>query len=386
MDTSDAKIRFNTRGECNHCTTALKQIAVYEASRNKNLLMDLIREIKQKPGKEGFHAVLGISGGVDSSYLLHLLREQNIKIMAVHVDGGWNSIEAVRNINSLVSTLDIELETVVIDWEEMKNLQLAYLRSGVMNQDAPQDHAFFSSLFKIAKDYDIKYVLSGSNYATESILPESWGQNAMDGKQLIAINEKFGKTKITKFPVTRLRELYFQAYILRRFRVVAPLNMINFKRSDAIELLRKEYSWKDYGGKHKESRFTDFFQEIYLPERHNIQKKRAHLSSLIINEEISREEALHLMISTQLSALNKSNLEKYIATKLGVSTEELIEFYALPKVNDREFANEAYLHLLLKYVLIIRNAKRFVSGSFRKLIKVNSSHKVEKGDTPNAVY
>jgi len=193
---------------------------------------------------------------------------------------------------------------------------------------------------------------------------------------------KFGNAKIIKFPVTRLRELYFQAFVLRRYRVVAPLNMIDFKRNDAIEVLKKEYSWKDYGGKHKESRFTDYFQEVYFPERHSIQKKRAHLSSLVINKEISREVALELLISTELSALDKSNLEKYVATKLGISTEELREFYARPIVNDREFANEAYLHLLLKGVLIIRNAKRLIFGIYRRQTKIIAPDRAVDGDTP----
>jgi N-acetyl sugar amidotransferase len=366
MDTSDKEIYFNSKGECNHCVSALKQLAHYEATKTQNNLNALVSEIKKHPGKEGFHAIVGISGGVDSSYLIHALREEKIKLLAVHVDAGWNSIEAVRNINSLVATLDIDLETVVVNWEEMKNLQLAYLKSGVMNQDVPQDHAFFSSLFKIAREYEIKYVLSGSNYSTESILPQSWGQNAMDGKQVRAINRKFGDSSLKLFPITTLKQLYLKSYVLRSYRVVAPLNSIDYKRHEAITVLKNEYSWKDYGGKHKESRFTDFFQEIYLPERHGIQKKRAHLSSLIINGEISRNDALRELNSTELTPLEKSNLEKYIATKLSITVEDLHEFYKLPYVDDRQFQNEAYLHFMLKSVLFIRNIKRFIFRRLRK--------------------
>jgi N-acetyl sugar amidotransferase len=365
MDTSDGQITFNAQGQCNHCETAIRMLNHFSQIRaNKTkTLSDIVNEIKCHPGKEGFHAIIGVSGGVDSSYLVHMLSKENIKLLAVHVDAGWNSIEAVKNINTMVSTLDIDLETIVIDWEEMKSLQIAYLRSGVINQDVPQDHAFFSSLYKLARKFDIKYVISGSNYATESILPQSWGQNAMDGKQLIQINKKYGLRKLRKYPVTYLRNLYFHIYMTRNYHVVAPLNFIDYSKDTAMELLRKEYNWKDYGGKHKESRFTDYFQEIYLPERFSIHKKRAHLSSLIVNRELSRESALEIIASSKLEGLERANLKQYIATKLGIEVEELNKLEKLPYVDNRKFANEAYLNDLITKLVKIRNIFRFISRS-----------------------
>lgn len=356
MDTSDHQITFNTEGHCNHCETALEMLDYYSHLRaNKSkTISDIVNEMKLHPGKEGFHAIIGVSGGVDSSYLVHILSKENIKLLAVHVDAGWNSIEAVRNINSMVSALDIDLETIVIDWEEMKSLQLAYLQSGVINQDVPQDHAFFSSLYKLARKFNIKYVISGSNYATESILPQSWGQNAMDGRQLININKKYGLRKLRKFPVTFLREQFFHKYILRNYRVVAPLNFIDYSKDTAIELLKKEYNWKDYGGKHKESRFTDYFQEIYLPDRFSIQKKRAHLSSLIVNGELSRESAIKVISSSKMEGLDRANLQQFVATKLGISVDELNKLANLPYVDDRKFANESYLNNLITRLVKIR--------------------------------
>lgn len=372
MDTSDSQIRFNTLGQCNHCETALGMLDYFSKIRadKAKTISDIVNEIKLHPGKEGFHAIIGVSGGVDSSYLLHMLSKQNIKLLAVHVDAGWNSIEAVRNINTMVSSLDIDLETIVIDWEEMKSLQVAYLKSGVMNQDVPQDHAFFSSLYKLAKKFDIKYVISGSNYATESILPQSWGQNAMDGRQLVQINKKYGLRKLSKYPVTFLRDLYFHIYVLRSYRVVAPLNFVEYSKDIAMELLKKEYNWKDYGGKHKESRFTDYFQEIYLPNRFSIQKKRAHLSSLIVNGEITREKAVEVISSSKLEELDRANLQQFVATKLGITVDELTKFENLPYVDDREFANEAYLNLLITKLVKIRNTVRALSRP-----KVRTAHR-----------
>ena len=363
MDTSDPQISFNTQGHCNHCETALEMLDYFSRIRtNKSkTISDIVNEIKLHPGKEGFHAIIGVSGGVDSSYLVHMLSKENIKLLAVHVDAGWNSIEAVRNINTMVSTLDIDLETIVIDWDEMKSLQVAYLKSGVINQDVPQDHAFFSSLYKLARKFDIKYVISGSNYATESILPQSWGQNAMDGRQLVNINRKHGFQKIKKYPVTFLRDLYFHIYALRDYRVVAPLNFVDYSKDTAMELLKKEYNWKDYGGKHKESRFTDYFQEIYLPDRFSIQKKRAHLSSLVVNGEISRESAIEVIASGRLEGLERANLQQFVATKLGMSVDELNKLEKLPYVDDRNFANEAYLNDLISKLVKIRNVFRVFS-------------------------
>ncbi len=363
MDTSDPEITFNTQGHCNHCEKALEMLDYFSRIRaNKSqTISDIVNEIKRNPGKEGFHAIIGVSGGVDSSYLVHMLSKENIKLLAVHVDAGWNSIEAVRNINTMVSTLDIDLETIVIDWEEMKSLQVAYLKSGVINQDVPQDHAFFSSLYKLARKFEIKYVISGSNYATESILPQSWGQNAMDGRQLIEINRKYGLQKLKKYPVTFLRDLYFHIYALRDYRVVAPLNFVDYSKDTAMELLKKEYNWKDYGGKHKESRFTDYFQEIYLPDRFSIQKKRAHLSSLVVNGEISREGAIEVIASSKLGGLERDNLQQFVATKLGMSVDELNQLEKLPYVDDRKFANESYLNDLISNLVKIRNALRVFS-------------------------
>ena len=364
MDTTSSNITFDEHGRCNYCRSA------EETLRNKNFflkesdnkLQDLIREMKLSPGKEEFHGIIGVSGGADSSYLVHALNKSGLKLLAVHVDAGWNSIEAVRNIHRLVSRLDLELETSIIDWDEMKDLQLAYLRSGVINQDVPQDHVIFSSLFKIAKEFKIKYIISGSNLATESILPEAWGQDSMDGLQLKTIHRKYGRKKLISYPITFLSTFYYHIYLKQDIKFVAPLNLMEYSKQHAIEVLQKEYNWEDYGGKHKESRFTDFFQEIYLKDRFGIEKKRAHLSSLIVNGEISRTEAMNILANSQISDLNKRNQIQFIATKLGISSEELAAFVKMPFVPDKIFRNQSYLRELLKVALGVR-------GLFAKIRK-----------------
>jgi N-acetyl sugar amidotransferase len=360
MDTTDVDIIFDTTGQCNHCKVAEKNLKHFAKLRDNtmNSFEALIDDIRKNPGKEGFHGIIGVSGGVDSSFLVHKLNGSGLKLLAVHVDAGWNSIEAVRNINKMVTDLDIDLETVVINWKEIKELQIAYLKSGVINQDVPQDHAFFSSLYKLARKYDIKYVISGSNFATESILPRSWGQNAMDGRQLLDIQKKYGKERLETYPITYLHELYFHTYVKGDYRVVAPLNLLDYSKEFAVQELREAYDWEDYGGKHKESKFTDFFQEVYLPERFGIDKKRAHLSSLIINKELSRELALKTLNDSRISQLDRDNLVQFVSNKLGITTSEMEALMCLEFKSDKIFRNQSYLNNLIDWAVRIRNLFR----------------------------
>jgi N-acetyl sugar amidotransferase len=364
MDTTDEQIDFDSSGQCNHCKAAETNLKFFAQLRNDSTdaFGALINEIRQNPGKEGFHGIIGVSGGVDSSFLLHKLKESGLKLLAVHVDAGWNSIEAVRNINKMVTDLDLDLETIVINWNEIKELQIAYLRSGVINQDVPQDHAFFSSLYKLARKYDIKYVISGSNFATESILPRSWGQNAMDGRQLIDIQKKYGQGQLKTYPITYLHDLYFHTYVKRDYKVVAPLNLLNYSKEYAVQQLKEVYEWEDYGGKHKESKFTDFFQEVYLPERFKIHKKRAHFSSLIINQELSREEALEILNDSHIAELDRNNLVQFVSNKLGISTLDLEAFMCLPFESDKTFRNQGYLNKLIDWAVNARNLLRRLAG------------------------
>lgn len=364
MDTTDEDINFDSSGQCNHCKVAETNLKFFAQLRNDSTdaFGALINEIRQNPGKEGFHGIIGVSGGVDSSFLLHKLKESDLKLLAVHVDAGWNSIEAVRNINKMVTDLDLDLETIVINWNEIKELQIAYLRSGVINQDVPQDHAFFSSLYKLARKYNIKYVISGSNFATESILPRSWGQNAMDGRQLIDIQKKYGQGQLKTYPITYLHDLYFHTYVKKDYKVVAPLNLLNYSKEYAVQQLREVYEWEDYGGKHMESKFTHFFQEVYLPERFKIQKKRAHLSSLIINQELSREEALEILNDSHIAELERNNLVQFVSNKLSISTLDLEAFMCLPFESDKTFRNQGYLNKLIDWAVNARNLLRRLAG------------------------
>ena len=349
MDSSDPKIEFDALGFCNHCSSAITNIqqSDFTSPDREIRLIEMITEMKSKPGKDGFHAIMGISGGLDSSYLLHSLRKYDLKILAVHVDAGWNSLEAVKNINSLVNKLEIELETVVINWEDIKELQLAYLKSGLINQDVPQDHVYFSSLYRIATENNIKYVISGSNFATESILPSSWGQNAMDGRQIQAVHKKYGTRALDSYPITYLRNYLWKTIFTETLKVVSPLNYMNYSPPAAMRVLQDEYKWLNYGGKHRESKFTEFFQLIYLPERFGIDKRKAHLSSLIVSKQITRDEALRTLTEPELSVLEKENLIGFVSSKLGLEKNQLATYMKMNYVDSDGFSNEKYLRYIL---------------------------------------
>ncbi len=269
MDTSDPRIVFDERGYCNHCSLLMDHGDRYwrPDERGRRELEQLIADIKERGKGREYDCAMGISGGVDSSYLAMIASEWGLRILAIHVDGGWNTELAVRNIENMVTKLGIDLHTFVIDWEEMRDLQLAFLRAGVPNQDIPQDHAFFAALYRETARHDVPYVLTGSNYATESILPAAWGYSAGDLTHLRAIHRRFGTRPLRRFP--QLGFLYFNWYLpsVKKVRIVAPLDLLPYSKSMAIQSLESRFDWQYYGGKHYESRFTRFFQAWYLPTK-----------------------------------------------------------------------------------------------------------------------
>jgi N-acetyl sugar amidotransferase len=309
----------------------------------------LLHQIKNAGIGRGYDCIMGLSGGVDSSYLLHLaVKVWNLRVLAVHVNAGWNSETAESNIERLVNELNVDLYTYVVDWEEMRNLQLAYLKSGVINQDIPQDHVFFAQLYKRATKERISFVLTGHNLATESILPKSWGYDAMDSKQLKYINNKFGKGKLKSYTTISLIQRLYYTFFLKQ-RVVKPLDLINYDKEEAKKFLKNQYGWQDYGVKHGESVFTRFYQNYWLPTRYGFDKRKAHLSSLIISRFITREDAIK-QLNEPLYDDFLINIDKqYICNKLEISEEQLDAYLNINKVEHSAYpSNEFIFNILMK--------------------------------------
>ncbi|RAX52290.1 N-acetyl sugar amidotransferase [Helicobacter sp. 11-8110] len=354
MDTSDPEITFDENGVCSHCQRFDNEILPRWNSFSKEWLDKKIQAIKQERSNDAYDAIIGISGGIDSSYLLHYMAtEYSLRILAVHVDAGWNTKVAENNIEKLVKKLGIELHTIKIDWGEMRDLSVAFLKSGVANCDVPQDMAFFASLYEYAIKHNVRHVLTGSNLATESILPSSWEHNAMDSLQLRDIHKKFGKKPLVTFPIMSFFDRCIKYPHVNKMEVLIPLNNISYSKQIALDLLQKEYNWEDYGSKHCESVWTKFFQEYFLPTRFGYDKRRPHYSSMILAGDMTRKEAMELL---KKPAYNLDNLEKdleIILDKLQLTRQEWDDIMNAPLKSYKDYENNEKLYEFKKQHLDI---------------------------------
>lgn len=348
MDTTDSKIVFDQHGVCDHCNNYYNNILPKwkKIENNKIELTDHINKIKNNGKNSDYDCLIGISGGVDSSYLTYLAKEIfKLRPLIFHVDGGWNSQQAVNNIENLVKKLDLDLYTEVINWSEMKDLQLAFFKAQVPTLDTPQDHAFFSSMYNFAVKNNIKYILTGANYSTECIRePLEWNYHTSDLSQLKDIHSKFGKLSLSTFPTSDILTYKVYYRIFKGIRVFSPLNYVNFNKEKAIKILQKKFDWQKYEHKHYESRFTKFYEGYWLCEKFGFDKRKAHFSSLILTNQMTREEALKKLSKP---AFNKNTIKdefSYIASKLDITSEEL---HAIMNGENRSYKNYKNKSLVL---------------------------------------
>jgi len=364
MDTSDPEIRFDDKGYCNHCSSAIESAPQmwFPDEKGEAFLNDLTRHIRETQKHSQYDCIIGLSGGIDSSYLAWFARVRlGLRPLVVHVDCGWNSELAVKNIENITRKLDIELHTFVVNWEEMKDLHRAFFEASLMDQDIPQDHAIFAALYKFAAENHIRFAFNGVNYATEIILPSSWGFQAMDLRHLKAVHCKYGTYRLKDYPTISFFKRYIYFNLIHPLKIISPLNYIDYQKDKAVELLENELDWKYYGGKHHESRFTKFYQNYYLPEKFGISKKRAHLSSMIISGQINREAAVNLMNENDYTVQEAHDDLDYVAKKLGWTTEEFKDIIARPPMNHRDFPNNEKLFSL---GLSLKNSFKRISSKF----------------------
>lgn len=356
MDTTDPLITFDKDGVCNHCKSfdSRKNQVLQMGEQGKINLQKIVDRIKEKNKNRHYDCIVGLSGGVDSSYLAYwAVTQAKLRILAVHVDGGWNSEIAVSNIEKIVKKLGIDLVTHIVDWEEMRELQAAFLKSGVANQDAPQDHAFFAALYNFANKNNINTVLSGYNFTSESVLPRAWGYSAMDLDQLKSIHMKFASKKLSKFPTISFFRNYVYYPYIKRIKIISPLNYLDYNKEEAMKILKDEFGWNYYGGKHHESKFTAFFQSYWLPIRFNYDKRKAHLSSLVLAEQMTREEALKIVDSLPFDEEKIIFDKEFIAKKLHITIEELDNVLEIPVVHYTAYKTNERKMKFLNYILFL---------------------------------
>ena len=332
MDTTDPTIIFNEKGESDYYTNYINTIKPnwHTDEKGHAELMKIAEKIKKDGKNRDFDCIIGLSGGLDSSYVAYVAKDiMGLRPLIYHVDAGWNTDKAVGNIEKLVNGLDLDLYTDVINWEEMKDLQLAFLKSQIADQDMPQDIAFFSSLYKFAKKNKIKYVLTGGNFSTECCRePEEWGAfPGIDTKLVNDIHSKFGKRPLKTFPIVDiLKYKIYYKYILG-MQVFNPLNFTPFVKKDAEKFLFDNYGWESFQHKHHESRFTRFYEDFWLPKKFGYQKRKAHFSSLILTGQMTREEALERVSRPELSEEFLMKEFEYVSDKLDIKKTELQEIF-----------------------------------------------------------
>jgi N-acetyl sugar amidotransferase len=353
MDTTDPGISFGEHGICSHCLKFETETrhGWFPNEEGHTRLRQMIDQIRARGRGKEYDCILGLSGGIDSSYMALKIKDWGLRRLVVHVDAGWNSELAVGNIEKIVKHCNYDLHTHVVDWEDMRDLQLSYLRSGISNQDVPQDHIFFSSLYHFAIANDIQYILSGGNIATEGIMAENWHEgSAMDSINLKAIHRRFGEKKLRSYKTISFGEYYIYYPLIKKMRTFRPLNFIPYNKKMAVDELRAAIGWRDYGRKHGESLFTKVFQNDYLFRKYGYDKRKPHLSSLIVSGQMTRDEALKELASPLYEPEEREIDLDYFCKKLRISRADYESFIDGPKGSYHDYANWEGRYRLLKKI------------------------------------
>ncbi len=335
MDTiADPNITFDEKGICNYYYEYLaaekSECLLGKAGRKKQ--ESFAAKIKASPGKNGYNCILGLSGGADSTYLAYLAKHLGLKPLLVHFDYGWNTEIATKNVENAVKASGFDLYTVVLDWPEFRSLQRSYFKASVLDLDVPADHMIFGALYKTAKKFNIKYVLSGNNVWTEHTLPKTWNYNKFDLVNLKNIHAKFENGSLNHLPALGVWNMawYQLVYSINK---VSFLDLQEFKREDILKVIENEMGWINYGGKHQESIFTRFYQGYILPNKFNIDKRKAHLSNLIFSGQLTKQEAITVLSKpTYDEKLQKQDFD-FVAKKLGFTLDEFEKVLTQPNVD-----------------------------------------------------
>ena len=344
MDNSDSKIVFDNDGICDHCNTYYTDILPkwHTDERGHKALEEIVVKIKKEGKGKDFDCLMGMSGGIDSSYLLYIMVEKyGLRPLVFHVDAGWNSQIAVNNIQRLVDGLGLDLYTEVINWEEIKDLQLAFFKSGVSHIDTPQDHSFFATMYKFASKHNIKHILTGGNYSTECVRnPLEWMYYQSDSIQLKDIYKKHGTGKLKDYPISNI--LWHKVYLpyIKGIKLIRPLDFFPYNKDEAMQLLVDKFGYQKYPQKHFESRFTRFYEGYWLPMKFGFDTRKVQYSSLILTNQMTREEALESLSKPAYDPNTIKQDFEYIATKLGISVEELQSYMDAPNKTYKDYKSQ----------------------------------------------
>jgi N-acetyl sugar amidotransferase len=348
MSDTDPDITFDAEGRCNHCTDYLDRIAnlTYRPGTSERELAAIVERVKAAGRGKEYDCVVGMSGGIDSSYAAHVAKSLGLRPLGVHMDNGWNSDTAAKNIKNVARTLGIDYQSVVLDWEEFRDLQLAFLRASVPEIETPTDIAIPAALHQVAAEHGIRFIFAGGNYVTEGILPRTWHYDAKDVRFLRGVHRRFGTRKLATFPTFGfVKETYYK--FVKGIRFVYVLNYVPYSKTEAMRTLEEELGWEYYGGKHYESTITGFVQSYILPVKFQIDYRRATLSSQICAGEVTREAALEILQEPPFEPARVQKEKVYVAKKFGITLEEMDAILADPPKTHRDYPNnERFLQFL----------------------------------------
>lgn len=346
MDTTDSKITFDENGVCDHCRNFDKKIAPFWKPQENRLdeLEKIAAQIREAGKNSEYDCILGLSGGADSSYLAYIAKEvMHLRPLAFVVDTGWNLNVAVENIEKIVKGLDLDLYTEVVNWKEMADLQLSFFKSGISSQDFPQDHAIFAALYNYAVKHNIKYVLTGSNSATEFIRPPVEWIYMNDLRMAKDIHKKFGQRELKTFPMCGMLKYKLWYRYVRGMKRVYPLDYVVYNKAEAEELLHEKYGWTKYENKHYENVFTRFFEGYYLPHKFGFDTRKNVASNEILAGTLTREEALKRLEQPPYDPDLMEQDKEYVAKKLGISVEKFDAIIEGPKKTPEDYKNSMWL-------------------------------------------
>ncbi|CAN5386859.1 N-acetyl sugar amidotransferase [soil metagenome] len=365
MDTiADPDISFDENGISNYYWEYKKaeRESVLTGKEGEEKLQQLAEQIKKSGKGKPYDCLIGVSGGVDSTYVAYLTNQLGLRPLAVHLDNGWNSELAVKNIENIINKLNIDLFTLVINWQEFRDIQLSYLKASVVDIEVVSDHAITATMYKLAKEKNINYVISGTNVVTEYIMPPSWLYKKTDFSNLKDIHRQFGKVSIKTYPYLDFKKYVYYSAVLK-LSPVSILDYVPYNKAAIKALIKDKLSWRDYGGKHYESIFTKFYQAYILPEKFGIDKRKAHLSTLICSGQMTRDEALEELKKPLYATEELAQDKEYVLKKLGLSDAEFQAIMKMPRRDHLEFKTDQNLKStymsLLKRTQKVRNILKF---------------------------
>jgi N-acetyl sugar amidotransferase len=361
---ADPDIRFDEKGICNywHEYQETAKTGVFTGKEGEQKLAELVERIKNDGKGKPYDCLIGLSGGVDSTYVAWLIKQLGLRPLAVHLDNGWNSELAVKNVENIITKLGFDLYTLVVNWEEFKDIQLSYLKASVVDIEVVSDHAIFATMYKLAKEKNIGYIISGTNIVTEHIMPPGWLYKKMDFTNLKDIHSRYGKRKLKTYPTFDFFKYVYYSAILK-LTPISILNYVPYNKKDVKELIKRELGWRDYGGKHYESIFTKFYQAYILPEKFKIDKRKAHLSTLICSGQLTREEALKELEQPLYAEADLKQDKEYVLKKLGLDEKAFDAIMKTPIHKHEDFKTdtrlkEGYMNLLRRTEKLRRIIKR----------------------------